>query len=84
MHKYYKICKSDSIWQTASAKLPWSHIVLIFHRIEYKTQRLWYINETAKAGWSYDTLAMQIKTVLIELGTCFGFVGSEYKVITRK
>ena len=141
MHKYYKICKSDSIWQTASAKLPWSHIVLIFHRIEDKAQRLWYINETAKAGWSYDTLAMQIKTdvysrqvvnekvnnyeltlpentgkianelmkdpyilnltsldadyverelenkmveqiktVLIELGTGFSFVGSEYKV----
>ena len=141
MHKYYKICISDPIWQTASAKLPWSHIVLIFHKIEDKMQRLWYIDETAKAGWSYDTLAMQIKTdvysrqvlneksnnfevtlpknsgkianelmkdpyilnltsldadfaerelenkmveqiktVLIELGTGFSFVGSEYKV----
>lgn len=115
--------------------------MLIFDRIYDNNQRLWYINETAKAGWSYDTLAMQIKTdvysrqvlneksnnyevtlpentgkianelmkdpyilnlisldadfaerelenkmveqiktVLIELGTGFSFVGSEYKV----
>ena len=141
MHKYYKICKLDSILQTASAKLPWSHNMLIFDKIEDNNIRLWYINETAKAGWSYDTLAMQIKTdvysrqvinekvnnyelvlpentgkianelmkdpyilnltsldadfierelenkmveqiktVLIELGTGFSFVGSEYKV----
>lgn len=141
MHKYYQICISDPIWQTASAKLPWSHLTLIFHKIDDKNTRLWYINETAKAGWSYDTLALQIKTdvysrqvlneksnnydvvlpentgkianelmkdpyilnlasldadfierelenkmveqiktVLIELGTGFSFVGNEYKV----
>ena len=141
MHKYYKICKDSQIVQTASAQIPWSHNMLIFDKIKDDNIRLWYINETAKAGWSYDTLAMQIKTdvysrqvinekvnnyeltlpentgkianelmkdpyilnlasldadfierelenkmveqiktVLIELGTGFSFVGSEYKV----
>ena len=141
MHKYYEICINNPILQTASAKLPWSHNILIFDKIKDDDIRLWYINETAKAGWSYDTLAMQIKTdvysrqvksekvnnyeftlpentgkianelikdpyilnltsldadfierelenkmveqiktVLIELGTGFSFVGSEYKV----
>ena len=115
--------------------------MLIFDKIQNDEIRLWYINETAQAGWSYDTLAMQIKTdvysrqvksdkannyeltlpentgkianelmkdpyilnltsldadfierelqnkmveqiktILIELGTGFSFVGSEYKV----
>lgn len=36
MHKYYKICKFDSIWQTASAKLPWSHINLFKLYINFK------------------------------------------------
>ena len=141
MHKYYKICKDSQIVQTASAQIPWSHNMLIFDKIKDDNIRLWYINETAKAGWSYDTLAMQIKTdvysrqvvnekvnnyeltlpentgkianelmkdpyilnlasldadfierelenkmveqiktILIELGTGFSFVGSEYKV----
>lgn len=141
MHKYYEICINNPILQTASAKLPWSHNILIFDKIKDDDIRLWYINETAKAGWSYDTLAMQIKTdvysrqvksekvnnyeltlpentgkianelmkdpyilnltsldadfierefenkmveqiktVLLELGTGFSFVGSEYKV----
>ena len=141
MHKYYKICINNPIVQTASAQLPWSHNMLIFEKIKSDDIRLWYINETAKAGWSYDTLALQIKTdvysrqvlneksnnydvalsentgkianelmkdpyilnlasldadfierelenkmveqiktVLIELGTGFSFVGSEYKV----
>ena len=141
MHKYYKICKDSQSVQTASAQIPWSHNMLIFDKIKDDNIRLWYINETAKAGWSYDTLAMQIKTdvysrqvvnekvnnyeltlpentgkianelmkdpyilnlasldadfierelenkmveqiktILIELGTGFSFVGSEYKV----
>ena len=36
--------------------------MLIFDKIYNDDVRLWYINETTKAGWSYDTLAMQIKT----------------------
>ncbi len=66
MHKYYKICMDDQIVQTASAQIPWSHNMLIFDKIQDNNIRLWYINETAKAGWSYDTLAMQIKTVYIQ------------------
>lgn len=127
--------------QAASAQTHWSNNIIIFDKINDNNQILRYINETAKAGWSYDTLAMQIKTdvysrqvlneksnnyevalpkntgkianelmkdpyilnltsldadfverelenkmveqiknVLIELGTGFSFVGSEYKV----
>ncbi|MBQ2205381.1 MAG: hypothetical protein II411_05760 [Lachnospiraceae bacterium] len=32
------MCKSDPIWQTASAKLPWSHNILIFDKIQDKDE----------------------------------------------
>ncbi len=134
MHKYYEICINNPILQTASAKLPWSHNILIFDKIKDDDIRLWYINETAKLAMQIKTdvysrqvksekvnnyeftlpentgeianelmkdpyilnltsldadfierelenkMVEQIKTVLIELGTGFSFVGSEYKV----
>ena len=62
MKKYYAVCSKNEFVQTASAQIPWSHNILIVDRIKDDEKRIWYMNQTAINGWSYDTLAFQIKS----------------------
>ena len=48
----------------ASAQIPWSHNMLILDKIKDNSERIWYMNETATNGWSYDVLGFQIKSDL--------------------
>lgn len=64
MKKYYLICSQNEKVQTASAQIPWSHNMLILDKIKDNNKRIWYMNETAINGWSYDVLAFQIKSDL--------------------
>jgi predicted nuclease of restriction endonuclease-like (RecB) superfamily len=48
----------------ASAKLPWSHNLLILNRIKDDSARRWYVREAAQNGWSLRTLRHQIDTDL--------------------
>ena len=50
--------------QMASAQIPWSHNMLILDKIKDNSERIWYMNETATNGWSYDVLGFQIKSDL--------------------
>jgi len=64
MKKYYIICSQNEKVQTASAQIPWSHNMLILDKIKDNNKRIWYMNETAINGWSYDVLGFQIKSNL--------------------
>lgn len=64
MKKYYLICSQNEKVQTASAQIPWSHNMLILDKIKEDNKRIWYMNETAINGWSYDILGFQIKSDL--------------------
>lgn len=66
MKKYYLECSSDEFVQTASAQIPWSHNILILEKIKENKRRIWYMEQTAVNGWSYDVLAFQIKSDLYE------------------
>ena len=59
--KYYYL-----ILQTLSAKLTWSHNILLINKIKDMDIRKWYMKETIKNGWSYDVLEDQIKYKLYE------------------
>ena len=66
MKKYYLICSKNEKVQTASAQIPWSHNMLILDKIKDNSKRIWYMNETAINGWSYDILGFQIKTLIFQ------------------
>ncbi len=64
MKKYYLECKKSQFVQTASAQIPWSHNLLILDKIKKEKEKIWYMEQTAINGWSYDILAFQIKSNL--------------------
>ena len=66
MRKFYEEYPSIEILQTLSAKLTWSHNILLINKIKDMEIRKWYMKETIKNGWSHDVLADQIKYKLYE------------------
>lgn len=66
MKKYYIECTKNEKVQISSAQIPWSHNMLILDKIQENTRRIWYMEQTSINGWSYDTLAFQIKSELYE------------------
>ena len=66
MRNFYKEYPDMEILQTLSAKLPWSHNVLLISKVKDMEIRKWYMKETIKNGWSHDVLADQIKYKLFE------------------
>lgn len=53
------------IWQTVSAKLSWSHYLLIL-KIENEKARDYYIQETIVSNWSVRALERQINSLYYE------------------
>ena len=66
MRKFYEEYPDIEILQTLSAKLTWSHNILLINKIKDMEIRKWYMKETIKNGWSHDVLADQIKYKLYE------------------
>lgn len=66
MRIFYKEYPNIEILQTLSAKLTWSHNVLLISKVKDLEERKWYMEETIKNGWSHDVLADQIKYKLYE------------------
>ena len=64
MKRYYLECQKDETLKSISAKIPWSHNLLILSKVKNEKQRKWYIEQTELNGWSYDVLAFQIKSDL--------------------
>ena len=66
MKKYYLAINCNQILQTLSAKIPWSHNILILDKVKEEEKRIWYMEQTSINGWSYDVLAFQIKSKLYD------------------
>jgi predicted nuclease of restriction endonuclease-like (RecB) superfamily len=50
--------------QQLVAQIPWGHIVRLLDLVKSKEERLWYIEETIKNGWSRKVLIHQIELKL--------------------
>lgn len=50
--------------QVPLAQIPWYHHISLLTKVKSVENRLFYINETAKNGWSRDTMLLQIKSNL--------------------
>ena len=46
MRTYYLECQKDEKIKELSAKIPWSHNILILSKIKEEKQREWYIEQT--------------------------------------
>ncbi len=46
------------------ASLPWSHNMLLLHKLESSEARLWYAARALNFGWSRNVLALQIESQL--------------------
>jgi predicted nuclease of restriction endonuclease-like (RecB) superfamily len=64
MAKFYKEYQDNRIVQTLSAQISWSHNTYLLDNIKDKNVRIWYMQETIKAGWSYRVLIHQIENDL--------------------
>ena len=64
MRTYYLECQKDEKMKVLSAKIPWSHNILILSKIKDEKQRRWYMEQTELNGWSYDVLGFEIKSDL--------------------
>ena len=56
--------QDKQIVQQVVAQIPWGHNVRILDYVKSQQERLWYINETIKNGWSRNVLIHQIESDL--------------------
>lgn len=54
----------DSIVQTPSGQLSWSHNVALLHKLDEQALRQWYARRAVQHGWSLAVLEHQIRTQL--------------------
>lgn len=66
MRKFYEEYPGSEILQTLSAKLTWSHNILLINKVKDVKIRKWYMKQTIKNGWSHDVLDDQIRYKLYE------------------
>tara|TARA_R110002153_G_C13233711_1_gene490087 strand:+ start:143 stop:1189 length:1047 start_codon:yes stop_codon:yes gene_type:complete len=52
---------SNEFVQVALAQIPWYHHIGLLTKIKDINERVFYLTETAKNGWSRDTMLLQIK-----------------------
>lgn len=55
-----------SVVQVPLAQIPWYHHISLLTKVKDETERLFYIRETIKNGWSRNQMLLQIKSQLHE------------------
>ena len=66
MRSFAEAYPDKQIVQHLVAQIPWGHNVRILDYVKNYQERLWYINETIKNGWSRNVLVHQIESGLYE------------------
>ena len=66
MAKFAEAYPDREFVQTVSAQIPWSHNIAILEKVKDPEQRIWYIEKTAKNGWSHSVLIHQIESGLYQ------------------
>ena len=69
MKKFATEITDEDFLQTVSAKLTWSHNLVLIEKLKDMDSRKWYGLKTIENGWSVDVLEMQIANNLIERQT---------------
>ena len=64
MQTFAKSYPDFSITQEALAQITWYHNITLLEKVENYEERLWYVYETAKNGWSRNVMVAQIQTGL--------------------
>ena len=50
--------------QTVSAQISWSHNVAVMEKVKNEQEWIWYLEQAAENGWSYNVLIHQIEANL--------------------
>jgi predicted nuclease of restriction endonuclease-like (RecB) superfamily len=64
MKVFAKTYPDETILQTLSAKLTWSHNIALLDKVRDEKERLWYMQKAIEHGWSLSILEIQIETKL--------------------
>ena len=64
MQTFARAYPDFSITQAALAQITWYHNITLLDKVENYEERLWYVYETAKNGWSRNVMTVQIQTGL--------------------
>jgi predicted nuclease of restriction endonuclease-like (RecB) superfamily len=64
MQTFAKAYPDFSITQEVLAQITWYHNITLLDKVKNYEERLWYVHETAKNGWSRNVLVAQIQTGL--------------------
>jgi predicted nuclease of restriction endonuclease-like (RecB) superfamily len=57
---FAKAYPDEIFLQQVAAKIPWFHHCILLDKVKDEQERLWYIQQTVKNGWSRNILAHQI------------------------
>jgi predicted nuclease of restriction endonuclease-like (RecB) superfamily len=64
MKTFAEAWPDEQIVQQAAAQLPWFHNCVLLDKVKNPEERLWYIGEATKNGWSRNVLVMHIEARL--------------------
>ncbi len=64
--QFYLEYSTSPILQQLVGEIPWGHNVLIMQKVKGEAQRRYYLESTAKLGWTRDVLLNQIKAKAFE------------------
>lgn len=64
MRKFADEYKDNPFVQEVLAQITWYHNITLLEKIQDYDERLWYVNETIKNGWSRNVMVIQIQTNL--------------------
>jgi predicted nuclease of restriction endonuclease-like (RecB) superfamily len=66
MRKFAAAYRDLSIVQQLAAQIPWFHNCTLLDKVSDEKERIWYIFQTIKNGWSRNVLLHQIESKLFE------------------
>lgn len=66
MTKFAEAYSADEFVQRPVAQIPWGHNVALLDKVTSKTERLWYVEQIRKNGWSRNVLVHQIESGLYQ------------------
>ncbi len=66
MRQFAQLYPDYKIVQEVLAQLTWYHIITLMDKVKNEKERLWYVAQTIKNGWSRNILVHQIESQLYE------------------
>lgn len=66
MRQFAQLYPDNKIVQEVLAQLTWYHIITLMDKVKNEKERLWYVAQTIKNGWSRNVLVHQIESQLYE------------------